>query len=131
MVFSLFYRVNCPNQTYGKPNIKGMISFHAFNLLVVADGEMGRRVNRYLSDSKKMQLFMINSLSRPTSNSRGYVAGSCKYLKSLGLSRFTPREPNFTSRRDRDNDGVACEIWVVHHSFLEVVLVKILKQHKI
>ncbi len=46
----------------------------------------------------------------PTSNSSGgYIAGSCKYLKSLGLSRFTPGDPNYTSRRDRDNDGVACE----------------------
>ena len=48
--------------------------------------------------------------SKPVSNSgRGYIAGSCKYLKSLGLSRFTPGDPNYTSRRDRDGDGVACE----------------------
>ena len=55
-----------------------------------------------------------SSPTRTTSNSNsnssvGYVAGSCKYLKSLGLSRFTPGDPNYTSRRDRDNDGVACE----------------------
>lgn len=49
-------------------------------------------------------------VSQPVSNSgRGYVAGSCKYLRSLGLSRFTPGDANYTSRRDRDNDGVACE----------------------
>ena len=49
-------------------------------------------------------------VSQPVSNSgRGYVAGSCKYLRSLGLSRFTPGDANSTSRRDRDNDGVACE----------------------
>ena len=48
--------------------------------------------------------------SNPISNSSGgYVAGSCKYLRSLGLSKFTPGDPNYTSRRDRDNDGVACE----------------------
>ena len=48
--------------------------------------------------------------SKPVSNSgRGYVAGSCKYLKSLGLSRFTSGDSNYTSRRDRDGDGVACE----------------------
>ena len=48
--------------------------------------------------------------SNPNSNDNGrYIAGSCKYLKSLGLSRFTPGDPNYTSRRDRDNDGVACE----------------------
>ena len=48
--------------------------------------------------------------SNPTFNtSQEYVAGSCKYLRSLGLSKFTPGDPNYTSRRDRDNDGVACE----------------------
>ena len=48
------------------------------------------------------------SPAQPTT-SRGYITGSCKYLKSLGLSRFTRRDPNYTNRRDRDNDGVACE----------------------
>lgn len=49
-------------------------------------------------------------VSQPISNSgRGYVAGSCKYLRSSGMSRFRPGDPNYTSRRDRDNDGVACE----------------------
>ena len=48
--------------------------------------------------------------NNPISNSSGgYVAGSCKYLRSLGMSKFTPGDPNYTSRRDRDNDGVACE----------------------
>lgn len=49
--------------------------------------------------------------SKPASqpSSRGYIAGSCKYLKSLGLSRFRPGDPNYNNRRDRDNDGVACE----------------------
>ena len=50
------------------------------------------------------------TVNNPTSSgSNGYVAGSCKYLRSLGLSRFTPGDPNHTRRRDRDNDGVACE----------------------
>lgn len=50
------------------------------------------------------------TVSNPTSNSAGgYIAGSCSYLKSLGLSRFTPRDPNYTKRRDKDGDGVACE----------------------
>lgn len=48
------------------------------------------------------------SLAQPTI-SRGYIAGSCKYLRSLGLSHFTPGDSNYTNRRDRDNDGVACE----------------------
>ena len=50
------------------------------------------------------------TLSQSVSNSgRGYVAGTCKYLKSWGLSRFTPGDPNYTRGRDRDRDGVACE----------------------
>lgn len=50
------------------------------------------------------------TINNPTSNSsQGYVDGSCKYLNSLGLSGFTPGDPNYTSSRDRDNDGVACE----------------------
>lgn len=49
-------------------------------------------------------------VNQPVSNSgQGYVAGSCKYLKTLGLSSFTPGDPNYTSGRDRDGDGVACE----------------------
>ena len=50
-------------------------------------------------------------INQPASNSsgRGYVSGSCKYLRSLGLSRFTPGDANYTRRRDRDGDGVACE----------------------
>lgn len=50
-------------------------------------------------------------LSQPVFNSgaRGYVAGSCSYLRSLGLSGFTTGDPKYTSRRDRDGDGVACE----------------------
>lgn len=39
-----------------------------------------------------------------------YVAGSCTSLKERGVgSDFTPGDPNYTSSRDRDNDGVACE----------------------
>lgn len=49
------------------------------------------------------------TVSQPASGSREYVAGTCKYLRSLGLSRFTPGDPNYTRRRDRDGDGVACE----------------------
>jgi micrococcal nuclease len=50
------------------------------------------------------------TVSNPTSNSNaGYIPGNCKDLKSLGLSRFTPGDSNYTSRRDGDGDGVACE----------------------
>ena len=40
----------------------------------------------------------------------GYVGGTCKELKASGVgSNFTPGDANYTSARDRDNDGVACE----------------------
>jgi Excalibur calcium-binding domain len=39
----------------------------------------------------------------------GYIPGSCKYLQTLGLSDFTPGDPNYTDKRDRDKDGIACE----------------------
>ena len=39
----------------------------------------------------------------------GYVAGTCKQLRAMGLSDFRPGDPNYTSKRDRDHDGIACE----------------------
>ena len=40
----------------------------------------------------------------------GYVSGTCKDLKASGVgSNFTPGDANYTQKRDRDNDGVACE----------------------
>lgn len=40
----------------------------------------------------------------------GYVSGTCKDLRSRGVgSNFTPGDPNYTARRDRDQDGIACE----------------------
>lgn len=44
-----------------------------------------------------------------TDGNSGYVAGSCKALKAQGLGPFYPGDPNYTSKRDRDNDGIACE----------------------
>jgi Excalibur calcium-binding domain len=41
--------------------------------------------------------------------SSGYVAGTCKQLKAKGLGRFSPGDANYTSARDRDSDGIACE----------------------
>ncbi len=39
-----------------------------------------------------------------------YVSGTCKDLKANGVgSNFTPGDANYTSARDRDSDGVACE----------------------
>lgn len=40
----------------------------------------------------------------------GYVSGTCKELKASGVgSNFRPGDANYTSARDRDDDGVACE----------------------
>lgn len=38
-----------------------------------------------------------------------FISGSCKELKERGLGPFYEGDINYTSSRDRDNDGVACE----------------------
>lgn len=39
-----------------------------------------------------------------------YVSGTCKDLRASGVgSDFRPGDANYTSARDRDNDGIACE----------------------
>lgn len=45
----------------------------------------------------------------PSESKSSYIPGSCKDLKKMGLSRFQPGDPNYTSKRDRDGDGIACE----------------------
>lgn len=40
----------------------------------------------------------------------GFVAGSCASLKKLGLGNFRQGDPNYNSARDRNGDGVACEM---------------------
>jgi len=41
----------------------------------------------------------------------GYIAGTCKSLKAQGLGPFyrSQGDPNYTTKRDRDGDGIACE----------------------
>lgn len=38
-----------------------------------------------------------------------FVAGSCQTLKEKGLGPFYRSDVNYTSTRDRDSDGIACE----------------------
>ncbi|MGI8934162.1 MAG: excalibur calcium-binding domain-containing protein, partial [Phormidesmis sp.] len=46
----------------------------------------------------------------PVESEDSYMSGTCKELKASGVgSDFTPGDANYTSARDRDNDGVACE----------------------
>jgi micrococcal nuclease len=40
----------------------------------------------------------------------GFVAGSCAALKKLGLGNFRVGDPNYNRDRDRNGDGVACEM---------------------
>ena len=39
-----------------------------------------------------------------------YIAGSCKSLNEKGLGNFRQGSPNYTKARDRNGDGVACEM---------------------
>jgi hypothetical protein len=47
--------------------------------------------------------------SEPVSIGMGYVSGTCPDLKAKGLGPFYPGDANYTSKRDGDDDGVACE----------------------
>lgn len=40
----------------------------------------------------------------------GFIEGSCATLKALGIGNFKPGDPNYTAKRDGDDDGVACEL---------------------
>ena len=46
----------------------------------------------------------------PEVNKDGFITGSCASLKKLGLGNFERVDPNYTSSRDRDDDGLACEM---------------------
>lgn len=39
----------------------------------------------------------------------GYIPGTCKQLKAMGVGPFHVGDPNYTSKRDGDGDGIACE----------------------
>ena len=39
----------------------------------------------------------------------GFIAGTCTYLKSIGIKRIPRGDVNYNASRDRDNDGIACE----------------------
>lgn len=43
-------------------------------------------------------------------NQGGFIKGSCASLKKFGLGNFREGDPNYTKSRDRDNDGLACEM---------------------
>lgn len=47
--------------------------------------------------------------SAPASTS-GFIAGTCTELKAKGLGNFPKGDPNYTSGRDRDKDGIACNL---------------------
>jgi micrococcal nuclease len=46
----------------------------------------------------------------PEVNKDGFIKGSCASLKKLGLGNFERGDPNYTEARDRDEDGIACEM---------------------
>jgi micrococcal nuclease len=43
-------------------------------------------------------------------NKDGFIKGSCASLIKLGLGNFERGDPNYTESRDRDEDGIACEM---------------------
>lgn len=45
----------------------------------------------------------------PVNTGIAYIAGSCPDLKAQGLGPFYPGDANYTAKRDKDKDGIACE----------------------
>jgi micrococcal nuclease len=43
-------------------------------------------------------------------NKDGFIKGTCASLNKLGLGNFERGDPNYTAARDRDEDGIACEM---------------------
>jgi Excalibur calcium-binding domain len=51
-----------------------------------------------------------SSVAPAKTTQSGYIDGTCKFLlDTYGIGNFTPGDSNYTSARDRDKDGVACE----------------------
>jgi micrococcal nuclease len=46
----------------------------------------------------------------PEVNKDGFIKGTCASLNKLGLGNFERGDPNYTAARDRDKDGIACEM---------------------
>lgn len=64
-------------------------------------------------NSCRVQVSQLQPVIAPSTNYRTsqsrYISGTCADLRRRGLSNFRPGDPNYTSARDRDNDGIACE----------------------
>lgn len=45
----------------------------------------------------------------PIDTNGQFIVGTCGDLKARGLGPFYRNDANYTSSRDRDNDGIACE----------------------
>jgi outer membrane biosynthesis protein TonB len=70
--------------------------------------------NNYTSPTSTNSNNAQNTVSTPSnqtpSNTGGYIPGNCPDLKAKGLGNFRPGDPNYTKSRDKNNDGVACEL---------------------
>lgn len=45
-----------------------------------------------------------------TNNGEVFIAGSCTELRKRGIGNFPKGSVNYTANRDRNNDGIACEL---------------------
>ena len=79
----------------------------------VAEAEAQRRAEEQAAEAEAQRQAAAQEAERvvPVVEAQGsYVSGTCKELRASGIgSDFRPGDANYTSARDRDNDGIACE----------------------
>jgi hypothetical protein len=65
-----------------------------------------------MNKSLPLVIITISLLTIPTmaiaANPSQFVAGTCKSLNAKGWGNFPKGDPNYSSNRDRDKDGIAC-----------------------
>ena len=71
--------------------------------------QLQQNLNQVQSNLNTCQNKVNSSTNFSSRSGQGYISGTCSDLRRLGLSNFRPGDPNYTSSRDRDGDGVACE----------------------
>ncbi|MBE9031813.1 excalibur calcium-binding domain-containing protein [filamentous cyanobacterium LEGE 11480] len=52
---------------------------------------------------------LLPAVAIAATNPPFFVEGTCKELNKQGWGNFPEGDPNYTAKRDRDNDGIACE----------------------
>lgn len=108
-----------PSQPVAKPAPQAVYEYdHDFEAAAVTEPKVGKAVEAEIAVELEPEIEPEPEAysepesyvePEPISNNIGFIGGSCKDLKAQGLGPFYPGDANYTSKRDRDNDGIACE----------------------